>query len=115
MTGIKIEGLDKLQKHLKKQCTLEDVREVVRMNGSELQKRIQRHAEFKKGYQTGITKRSVGLEITDAGMTAESGPTTEYAEYLEKGTRFMDKQAFVEPALNEQKPIFEAELRRKLK
>ena len=60
MAGIKIEGLDKLQKHLKKQCTLDDVRNVVKMNGAELQNKAKRMAPV----DTGTLKRSIGLEIT---------------------------------------------------
>lgn len=115
MAKIKIEGLDKLEKQLKKNATLNDVKKVVRKNGADLQRGIQRHADFKKGYQTGDTRRSVGLEITNGGMTAESGPTTEYSEYLEEGTRFMDAQPFVKPALEEQEPKFKSDMRKLVK
>ena len=83
MGVIRIEGLEELQKKLKKNANMDDVKKVVRHNGSQLQQKIQSNADFKKGYQTGTTKRSVGLEITGGGLTAESGPTTDYAEYLE--------------------------------
>lgn len=115
MAEIKIEGLDKLEKQLKKNVTLNDVKTVVRKNGADLQRAIHRKAEFKKGYQTGTTKRSVGLEITNGGMTAESGPTTEYSEYLEEGTRFMDAQPFVKPALEEQEPKFKSDMKKLVK
>ena len=112
MAKLKIEGLDKLQKQLKENVTLDDVKKVIKHNGAELQDKIQRNAEFTQGYQTGTTKRSVGLEITDGGFTAESGPTTEYAEYLEYGTRFMDEQPFVGPALDEQAKEFERDMQK---
>ena len=112
MASIKVTGLDKLQKQLKKNVTLDDVKKVVRHNGSELQAKIQQNAEFTKGYQTGTTKRSVGLEIVDDGFTAESGPKTEYAPYLEYGTRFMDAQPFVKPAHNEQKKKFKSDMQK---
>lgn len=115
MAEIKIEGLDKLEKQLKKNATLNDVKRVVRKNGAELQIKIQNNADFKKGYQTGTTRRSVGLEITNGGMTAESGPTTEYSEYLEEGTRFMDKQPFVKPALEEQEKDFKYDMQKLVK
>lgn len=110
MAGIKLIGMDKLEKRLKKNVTLDDVKKVVRKNGSDLQRSVQRHADFKKGYQTGTTKRSVGLEIVDGGMTAMSGPTTEYSEYLEYGTRFMKKQPFVKPALEEVEKGFKSDM-----
>lgn len=112
MGVIRIEGLEELQKQLKKNANMDDVKKVVRHNGSQLQQKIKRKADFKKGYQTGATKRSVNLEIKDGGLTAESGPTTEYAEYLEFGTRFMDAQPFVKPALDEQSKKFESDLRK---
>ena len=85
MAKIKIEGLDKLQKKLAENVTMNDVKRVVRRNGAQLQSKIQEKAEFTKGYQTGTTKGSVTLEITDGGFTAESGPTTEYAPCLKIG------------------------------
>jgi HK97 gp10 family phage protein len=73
---------------------------------------MQQKADFKKGYQTGTTKRSIALEIKDSGMTAEVEPGTEYSPYLEYGTRFMDAQSFVRPAYNEQKAIFKADMQK---
>ena len=115
MGVIRIEGLEELQKKLKKNANMDDVKKVVRHNGSQLQQKIQSNADFKKGYQTGTTKRSVGLEITGGGLTAESGPTTDYAEYLEFGTRFMEAQPFVKPALEEQSKKFESALQKLVK
>ena len=113
--SVKIEGLDKLEKQLRNNMTLNDVKKVVRKNGADLQKGIQRNADFEKGYQTGTTKRSVGLEITNGGMVAESGPTTEYAPYLEEGTRFMHAQPFVKPALEEVEPKFKSDMQNLVK
>lgn len=110
MPKIKIEGLDDLKKKLKANVTLDDVKHVVRQNGSELQRRMQSKADFKQGYQTGTTKRSIGLEIKDAGLTAESAPETEYSPYLEYGTRFMEAQPFVRPAFEEQADQFKRDM-----
>lgn len=106
MADIQVKGLDKLQKALKENATLDDVKRVVRHNGSQLQKRMQGKADFKMGYQTGETKRSIGLEIKDSGFTAQVGPETDYSPYLEYGTRFMEAQPFVKPAYDEQKEKF---------
>lgn len=115
MAKIKVTGLDKLEKKLKKNVTLDDVKKVVRENGKELQKGMQDKADFKQGYQTGTTKRSIGLEFSDGGMTAESGPTTEYAPYVNFGTRFMDAQPFVTDAFNGQKKKFESDMQKLVK
>lgn len=109
---IKIDGLDKLEKKLKANVTMEDVKQIVRKNGSELQIRMRSKADFKKGYQTGTTKRSIGLEIKDGGFTAESGPETEYSPYLEYGTRFMEAQPFVRPAFEEQSTVFQSDMQK---
>ena len=115
MAGIKVEGLDKLQKALKENVTLDDVKTVVRQNGAQLQRKMQNKADFKKGYQTGETKRSIGLEITDGGFTAEVGPETEYSPYLEYGTRFMEAQPFINPPFEEQKQKFKRDMQRLVK
>lgn len=112
MAKIKVSGIDKLQKALKENVTLDDVKQVVKHNGSQLQKKMQANADFKMGYQTGQTKRSIGLEIKDGGFTAEVGPETEYAQYLEYGTRFMDAQPFVKPAYDKQKEKFKRDMQK---
>ncbi len=115
MPKIKIEGLDKLQKALKDNVTMDDVKTVVKTNGSQLQRRMQSKADFKKGYQTGQTKRSIGLEITDQGFAAEVEPTTDYSPYLEYGTRFMEAQPFVNPAYEDQAEKFKRDMQRLVK
>ena len=124
MAVIKLEGVDELQKRLKENVQLDDVKRVVKHNGSELQKRIKNKAVFKGhwGYErgkgrtfvkpSGATRDSVALEITDGGFAAEAGPTTEYAPYVELGTRFMQAQPFVRPAFEEQKKEFERDMKK---
>lgn len=106
--GIKVEGLDKLQARIKDVQKGEMVKGIVRKNGADLKDAIVEKADFRGHYEgktfvrpTGATKGSVQLKFSDGGFTAESGPTTEYAEYLEYGTRFMDAQPFVRPAFDE--------------
>lgn len=112
MAQITIKGLDKLEKALRENATLNDVKRVVKHNGSALQRNMQGKADFTQGYQTGTTKRSIGLEIQDGGFTANVGPETEYSPYLEYGTRFMAAQPFVNPALNEQKEKFKSDMQK---
>ena len=111
-SGIQVKGLDKLQKALKDNVTLDDVKRVVRQNGSELQTKMQQNADFTQGYQTGTTKRSIGLEIKDSGFTAEVAPTTLYSPYVNFGTRYMNAQPFVTNAFNVQKEIFKRDMDR---
>lgn len=112
MGTLKVEGLDELQKALKDKVTLDDVKRVVRHNGSRMQQKMQANADFKKGYQTGATKRSIGLEIKDGGFTAEVGPETEYSPYLEYGTRYMEAQPFIKPAFDSQKKQFNSDMQK---
>ena len=112
MAKIKWEGLEDLQKKLRENVSMNLVKKTVQQNGQELRSKIQEKAEFTKGYQTGQTKRSVNLEIKDGGFTAESGPTTEYSPYVEYGTRFMDAQPFVRPALEEQASKFKRDMQK---
>lgn len=115
MPKIKVEGLADLQAALKPNVKLDDVKTVVRHHGSELQKRMQDKADFKKGYQTGTTKRSIGLELKESGFAAEVGPETEYSPYVEYGTRFMEAQPFVRPAYDEQKALFKSDMQKLVK
>jgi len=115
MAKIRVEGLDKLQKALKDNVTMDDVKRVVRQNGSEMQRKIQNNADFDKGYQTGTTKRSIGLDIKDGGFTAEVEPKTEYSPYLEHGTRFMEAQPFVKPGHEAQAAQFKKDMQKLVK
>jgi HK97 gp10 family phage protein len=110
MARVEVVGMTTLMRKLKDNVTLDDVKKVVKKNGSELKQKAKKHADFKKGYQTGTTKRSISLEIKSNGLTAEVQPGTEYAPYLEFGTRFMDAQPFVRPAYNEQKQKFKSDM-----
>lgn len=110
MPKLKIEGLEDIEKKLKKNASMDDVRRVVRQNGSELHEEMMKNADFKKGYQTGTTKRSITLDIKDGELTAEVEPETEYSPYLEYGTRFMEAQPFVRPAFEKQADKFKRDL-----
>lgn len=112
MAELTVKGLDKLEKKLKKNVTLNDVERIVRVNGSELHQKMQGNADFTRGYQTGTTKRSISLDIKDGGMTAEVEPQTEYSPYLEYGTRFMEAQPFVRPAFEEQAEQFKSDMQK---
>lgn len=113
--GIEFNGLDEIIGKLQANCTLNDVKTVVRHNGAELQIKMQRNAVFTRGYSTGTTKRSISLEMRDGDLTAAVGPGTEYSPYVEYGTRFMTPQPFVRPSFNEQKTIFKNDLQKLFK
>lgn len=111
MGDIKIVGMEKLQKKLKENVNMDDVKRVVRHNGAEMQEKAQRNAPV----DTGHLKRSIGLEITDIGMSAEVEPTADYAPYVELGTRFMEAQPYLKPAFDEQKEMFKKDMKKLVK
>lgn len=115
MPSIKITGIKELQKRLKKNVTLDDVKQTIRKNGTELQDKMQEKADFTKGYQTGATKDSIRVEMSNSNLTATVEPTTEYSPYLEFGTRFMDAQPFVRPAFEAQLTQFKSDMQKLVK
>lgn len=108
MGDIKIVGMEKLQKKLKKNVDMTEVKRQVRKHGGQLQAKAQQNAPV----DTGTLKRSIGIEITDGGMTAEVEPTADYAPYVELGTRFMEAQPYLGPAFNEQKEKFKKDMKK---
>lgn len=125
MPKVKIVGVEKLEKKLRKNVTMEDVKKAVRHNGVQLEEKAKRKAEFKGHYEwskekggevfvkpSGNLKRSIGLEMKGNGMTAEVEPTVEYAAYVELGTRYMKAQPYLKPAFEEQKTKFRNDMKK---
>ncbi len=105
---ISFSGLNELQRGLIERSHLEAAKIVVAKNGSRLQTRAQENAPV----DTGTLKRSIGLSIEDGGLTAKSEATAHYAGYVELGTRFMEAQPYMKPALNQVKGKFNSDLRK---
>ena len=124
MAGIKIVGVETLQKQLKKNMSKDEVKKLIRHDGQALQRKAQREADFKGHYEweagkgivfkpaTGNLKKHIELDIVDGGMTAEVYSTAEYAGYVEVGTRYMDAQPYLKPALEKQSSVFQKEIRK---
>lgn len=108
MAGVKLVGMNKLTAKLEKNMDMEAAKRVVKHNGAEMQAKAQQNAPV----DTGTLKRSIGIEITDGGMTAEVEPAAEYAPYVELGTRFMEAQPYLGPAFNEQKEKFKKDMKK---
>lgn len=120
--SIKFEGIVELQKRLKENVRLDDVKRVIRHNGAELQDVAQDNADFRGHYRgntfvtpTGTLKRSIELDIEDGGMTAVVEPKADYAAYVELGTRFMDAQPYLKPAWETQKEYFKRDMQKLMK
>lgn len=117
--SIQIKGIDKLQKKLRKNATMADVKTVVKTNTAELTGAMQResqtvltgHMEGGKFVKpTGATKRSITMKISNKGLSGHTGPKTEYSPYLIRGTRFMAKRDFFFPPLRIQKAQFKSDM-----
>lgn len=106
--AVRFTGTKELKMALKRIGSLETAKKVVRANGAELQAKAQRNAPV----DTGNLKRSIGLEVRDAGFTAEVAAKAKYAAYQEYGTRFIEAHPFMKPAFNEQKEKFKRDMDR---
>ena len=109
--SFEVRGVDGLLKQLHKNANLDDVKNVVKMNATELERNAKRDAPV----DTGFLRRSIGLEFEDAGFTARVMATAEYAPYLEFGTRFMSAQPFIRPSFYPQSFRFKQDLDRLMK
>lgn len=116
--GIYVTGVNALSEKLKKNATMDDVKRVVRNSTIDLEKEMKRKAQFKGHFQgdvwmspTGFTRRSISSTIARGGMQGGVAPASEYAAYLEYGTRFMSAQSFVRPSFNQQKKIFLSDMK----
>ena len=117
MSGIKIVGIKELEKQLRRNMTLQDVKDTVKLNASELNDRMQRKTAevFVKGYSVPNLVKTIKTEIRDNGFTAEVGATAEYGAYVEAGTRFMGAEPYCEPSLREQEKIFKSDMQKLVK
>lgn len=118
---MEIQGLEELQRDIEKLLkTKNEMKKVVKKNGAELQKTAMSYARhsasggvFAKGYTTGHTRKNLqqnGVRLTDDGLTATISSTTDYAAYLEYGTRHMEAEPYVKPAYEKQKKLFEEDI-----
>lgn len=106
--SVTVKGADAVIAKLEKLADRDAVARIVAQNGAELQQRAQRKAPV----DTGTLRRSIRLDIQDGGMTAEVSANTDYAAYVEYGTRFAAAQPYLRPALSEQAEIFRHDLER---
>lgn len=118
---MEIQGLEELQRDLKRLSkTKNDVKDVVKKHGSQMLQKAMKKARhtasggvFAKGYTTGHTRRNLqqnGVKISDGGLTATVESTTNYAAYVEHGTRYMEAQPYMKPAYEKQKILFEEDI-----
>lgn len=109
--SISIKGINELQTKLTRNASLNEVKNIVKVNGAELNANAARKAPV----DTGFLRRSIVFEIANLGLSARSVALAEYAPYLEWGTRFMSAQPFMGPAFRQQSKKFKSDLTRLVK
>ena len=123
-----LKGLEKLQAKLQRVAKMEEVESIVEKHGEEMQKKAVNNAsKFRGHYEgrgknrrfvrpTGATKRSISVNSSKVGrFKYKVAPGTNYAAYVELGTRKMSAQPFIKPAFDEQKKLFKNDLERLVK
>ncbi|WP_308655196.1 HK97-gp10 family putative phage morphogenesis protein [uncultured Anaerococcus sp.] len=105
-----------LIKKLRKLGKIDFVKDKVKKHGGQLQETMKELATpnviYVKGYSVGDTKKSISVNITDDGLTAEVGSGMEYTPYVEYGTRFIEPEPVVRPAFNKHAGPFIEDLRK---
>ena len=103
--GVTLKGAKELRAALEKRARAKELAaNVVKYHGAQLQQNAQRicPVSHRKGKPGGTLKRSIRLEIRDKGLTAEVAATTNYAGYVEWGTRYMHAQPYMRPSYEQQ-------------
>jgi len=116
---VKLEGIAKLNAHLLNSLQLDAVKEAVKVNAASLEQKAKElcpvgspETTHKPGYVGGTLRRSISTELTDNGFTSETEPHTEYAAYVEYGTRYMNAQPYMRPAFEEVSPQFMSDIKK---
>lgn len=113
---IEIKADEDLIKKLRKLKKIDFVKDKVKKHGGMLQETMKEMATpdviYIKGYSVGDTKKSISLNITDEGLTAEVGSGMEYTPYIEYGTRFAEAEPVVRPAFNKHAGKFIEDIRK---
>ena len=103
---VQFSGLEALQDKLRRNAPLLDVQMVVRSNGAELT----RNAQALAPVDTSRMKNATLMFLEDGNMTSGVRVHTNYAGYVDKGTRFMSAKPFVGNSFNLQALNFKREI-----
>lgn len=112
--NIEFKGLAQLEAKLKAETPEMKiaVMNIVKKNGSQMASKMRKNMQATYQHPTGRTKGSVAENYANAGFSVSVGPHTEYAPYLEYGTRFMTPRPTVRPAFLAQSAIFTSDLKK---
>lgn len=93
-----------------------DVGKIVANNTIEMTEQTLKYEvqRFTKGYWTGYTARNTKTH-KESQLHYKTVADSDYAAYLNYGTRYMDATWFMRDSVNKQKPIFLADIERLMK
>jgi HK97 gp10 family phage protein len=109
--GLEVKGIDALAGKLKKNATLKDVKDTVRLNTAELHMNAKREAPV----DTGFLKRAIKMNVSDGGFKGVVVSAAHYAPYVEYGTRYMYPRMHIRPAFYMQRIQFIHDMKRLMK
>ena len=112
-----LNGLKELQAALEQRISKKEIIDVVKTNTTEVQQAAmaKTSSAYTRGYSTGDTKKSIGIEFGNGGMSGLIGMGMEYNPYTERGTRFMAAEPVLDPVFHKQKTKFKSDLEKLLK
>lgn len=110
--GVRIIGIDRLRRKLGALEAAEIA--VVKRELVAAALNVQAGAKRRAPVDTGRLRNSITYEIGDDGTVVRVGTNTQYAPYLEFGTRKMPARPFLFPAFEEEVPKFKDRLKRAL-
>jgi HK97 gp10 family phage protein len=106
---VEFRGLDQLRGKLKSNATMDDVKDVVKLNTSEMQKAAQKVAPKDTRYLMRNIRQDSSI---DGGFTGKVESAAEYAAYQEYGTRYQPGKPHIRPSFHKQKKKFIDDMKR---
>ena len=103
--NVKVVGIERVVGKLRKNATMDDVKNVVKSNVTEMTRNAQRLAPV----DTGHLKGSVVASIADLEGSTDVG--AHYGRYVNDGTRFMGARPFLTSSFDLQAENFRREMK----
>tara|TARA_R110000765_G_scaffold383073_2_gene474338 strand:+ start:343 stop:741 length:399 start_codon:yes stop_codon:yes gene_type:complete len=86
------------------------IKEVVQIAARNIEKDSKQRMTDQDAVDTGATRLSIFVSPGTPSFSQHIGPTTEYAPFIEFGTRYMAARAFMIPTLEKEAPRFKEAL-----
>lgn len=86
------------------------IKTVVQIAARNIEKDSKQRMTDQDAVDTGATRNSIFVDPGTPSFSQKIGPTTEYAPFIEFGTRFMAARPYMIPALEQEAPRFKEAL-----